>query len=89
MSIKNLYTVRDLVSEYFHPPFVARNDEEAKRMVSMSLRGDRDSMIAAHPSDYSLMRCGAFDDSTGTVHSSGFEFICHLTELAPQPAAQA
>jgi len=57
-----LYTIRDQVACFFLSPFVAPNDNVAKRMF---ISGLGDSF--PHRRDFSLHAIGAFDDQTGEL----------------------
>lgn len=60
--MKPLYTIQDTVAEFFLPPFVAENDNQAKRMFIGSL-GDN----FPHRHDFVLFHVGDFNDDDGTL----------------------
>lgn len=55
-----VYTIRDNVADYFMPPFVAKNDNLAKRMFIMGM-GDN----FVHRVDFQLFSIGNFDSEDG------------------------
>lgn len=63
------YSIKDNLSGVFLAPFVARNDVEAVRQLSASLRDPQmaQSAIAMSPHDFELCFVGAFDDESGEV----------------------
>lgn len=62
----NLYAVYDLKALAYSAPFVAANDEVAKRMFATTME-DPTTMIGRYPKDYRLFCLGDFDDYTGTI----------------------
>lgn len=61
-----VYSVYDAKVKYFHNPMVMRNRGEALRSWEQ-VANDEKSSICAHPSDFSLMELGEFDDQTGKI----------------------
>lgn len=66
MATLNVYAVYDAKVKYFHNPMVMRNRGEALRSWEQ-VANDEKSSICAHPSDFSLMELGTFDDQTGKI----------------------
>lgn len=58
----NFYTVRDETADFFLPPFLARNEGQAKRMFIGSL-GDS----FPYRRDFSLYHVGSFDEDNGLI----------------------
>lgn len=65
-----IYSVYDAKVKYFHFPMFMRNRGEALRSWAQ-VANDEKSTICAHPSDFTLMELGEFDDQTAqiTMHS--------------------
>jgi len=61
----NVYSIFDSKSKIFSQPFVALNDDVAKRNFSV-LANDVQTQVGRHPSDFSLHRLATFDDNLGT-----------------------
>lgn len=53
-----LYSVYDAKAETWLPPFLAQNNELAKRQVYSALRGNNDNPIAQYPTDFALVCLG-------------------------------
>lgn len=80
------YSVRDVDTGYFCPPFMALNDVDAKQMVRDSI--EPKSVLHLYPSHYHVYRVGVFDGATGSM-SPSFECICSVSDLVyrlPDPA---
>lgn len=62
--IKTIYTIYDSVSKTHWAPFVAFNDNDAKRAIGNCVNnGDPSSDLHLHPSDFFLMKHGSFNDT--------------------------
>lgn len=61
-----IYSIFDLKSEEFSPPFFTKNDRLAMRTVSESAKGNA-SLLSTYPEDFMLYRIGEFDPSTGMI----------------------
>lgn len=61
-----LYGVRDKVAGTFGSPFMAVNDDVAKRQFAFAFKDER-SLLASSPSDYELHLLGCFDQETGII----------------------
>lgn len=68
--MKYIYSIYDNVAEYYLPPFVANNDQEAKRMFIQSM--DRNY---AHRGDFTLGKVAHWDDQTGHFEPSDWKSI--------------
>lgn len=71
----NLYTIFDRVAQRHLPPFIAPNDDTAKRSVRASVNG-KDPNLTEHHQDYDIFCIGNFDETTGLVN--GFSPISHV-----------
>lgn len=60
-----LFSVKDVDTGSFAPPFLAYGDTEAKQMVRDAI--EPGSMLHRFPSHYHLYRVGSFDPMTGDV----------------------
>lgn len=64
--ITKFYGVMDNAVKCFLPPFTARNDAEAKRMLETTVNKPG-HQFATHPMDYALYQLGEFNDSNGKL----------------------
>lgn len=64
-----IYSVHDLKSQDYAPPFVAMNDEVATRMFGM-LVSDPATLPGQFPEDYRLYRIGTFDSQSAVIESA-------------------
>ena len=62
----NAYTLYDIKSETYSPPFFASAHGSAIRLV-MDLVSDPTTTPGRHPQDFSLLCIGSFDDSLGLM----------------------
>lgn len=60
-----LYSVHDSKAGMFSPPFVARSNGEACRMVLLSAKPD--TLLHKFPEDYSVYELGSFDEVSGAI----------------------
>ena len=65
-----VFTVYDLKSESYMPPFCVRAKGEAIRGFA-DQANDKNSAIGAHPSDYVLYELGDYDDRTAKFELLG------------------
>ncbi len=75
-----LYSVFDTASGVYSKPIFARADGEVSREFQ-TLCTKADHPYADHPEDYSLIRCGIFDDSTGMLTNEANETLCTGLEV--------
>lgn len=61
-----VYTVYDLKSQTYMPPFCVRAEGEAVRGFA-DQANDKNSAIGLHPADYVLYALGDYDDRTGVI----------------------
>lgn len=65
MSQFYLYSVKDVDTGSFAPPFLAYGDTEAKQMVRDAI--EPRSMLHLYPAHYHLYRVAVFDPSNGDI----------------------
>lgn len=77
-----MYTIFDQIAEFCAPPFVAENDNMAKRMV-MSLVNDSRNIndIATYPQNFDLKKIGEFNADTGEINKCPVITICNVITL--------
>lgn len=63
-----VYSIYDAKVKFFDRPLFMRNRGEALRAWEQAANDEKTS-ISAHPSDFSLMEIGEFDDQTGKIES--------------------
>lgn len=61
-----VYSIYDLKSLTYAPPFIATTDGVAMRMLK-ELVDDNNNMVGRHPSDFKLYCIGIFDDQQGLI----------------------
>ena len=67
----NVYAVRDNKLGIYTPPFIARVDAEAIRMVLAACR-DPNTTVAQYPDDFSLFCVGTWDEEKGITSTAEF-----------------
>lgn len=86
MSQINLYSIKDVDTGTFAPPFLAYGDTEAKQMVRDAI--EPRSMLHLYPAHYHLYRVAVMDPATGDVTPDKM-CICSVGDLTyrlPDPA---
>lgn len=84
--IINAYTLYDRKSLQYHQPFYAVADGAAVRMLQ-DLVADTNTMVGRHPGDYVLYRCGAYDDSNGSLLPvTALQHVIDALAVAPRAA---
>lgn len=78
MDIK-LYSIRDIKLEKYGQPFVAPNDEIAKRMLQSTIRAGQ-TTIAEYPEDFQLFKLGEYNEDTGELKNEQ-RFVANATEF--------
>lgn len=63
-----VYSLFDSKAECYGTPFFMPNRAMAIRAFG-NLASDRDTLVAKHPTDFTLFEIGSFDDHTGVVLS--------------------
>lgn len=76
--IANLYSLRDLKSQ-FTPPIALKNDDMAKRYMAQLV--EEDKTINKFPEDFDLVRVGKFDTENGTLQEPENTLICNGKEF--------
>lgn len=82
----NLYSIKDVDTGTFAPPFLAYDDIEAKQMVRDAI--EPRSMLHLYPSHYHLYRLAAMEPATGDVTPDKM-CVCSVGDLTyrlPDPA---
>ncbi len=86
MSQINLYSIKDVDTGAFAPPFLAYGDTEAKQMVRDAI--EPRSMLHLYPAHYHLYRVAVMDTSNGVV-TPDLMCVCSVGDLTyrlPDPA---
>lgn len=78
--MKNLYTVKDQVSETYLPPFAYACDRDAIDAFRMAAN-DSDSPYNKHPSDFLLVSIGEYDERSAKITAKSPELIISATEV--------
>lgn len=79
MNSMRYYSIKDKHCNLFYPPFPARNDDEAKQIVSDSV--EVGSIIAKFPADYILCHVGTFEFYSGFDVSVSVGFVCSMNDI--------
>lgn len=66
MSTKGLYSIYDLKTLAYSPPFMAHANGDAIRSFQ-ELINDKQSMPSKYPADFYLVKLGEFDERTGVL----------------------
>lgn len=77
--MKNLYCIYDHQTKEYGNPWIAENDNTAKRAFER-LASDKNTDISFRPSDFELYAVGFFDEESGLFES-------HLAILTPPLAS--
>lgn len=76
-----MYSIQDIKSDSFAPPFTANNEEVAKRTVQQALQGE--SLLSSYPEDYRLFEVGTFNNTTGEIEiEKQPKWVANLTEFS-------
>lgn len=65
--IHKIFTIYDEKAESYLPPFFLPNAGMAKRTFGDCVKDEKHA-FGQHPSDYTLMELGTYDDQTGTLN---------------------
>lgn len=79
-----LYSLYDSKAAVYLPPFVARNDELARRMIAASLMNAKDIPPAEYPADYTLFKVAEWNDDialTPCTHENVGNVLAILSEF--------
>ena len=77
----SVYAIRDGKAEAYSPPFIARSDGEAMRIVMQTLLGD--SQLTQFPDDFTLFRIGEWFEDGGVLEGHSPQFVAHVSSLMP------
>lgn len=86
MNVIYLYSVKDVDTGAFAPPFLAYGDTEAKQMLRDAI--EPRSMLHLYPAHYHLYRVAVFDPANGDVTPDKI-CVCSVGDLTyrlPDPA---
>jgi len=87
MAIVHAYTIYDRKALTYSPPFFVAADGLAVRMFG-DLVGDTNTQVGRHPGDFVLYRCGAYDDSNGSLLPvAALQHIVDAQALVPRQSA--
>ena len=76
----NTYSIFDSASGAYMRPFFMLSDAQAVRSFT-DIATDAEHEVGRHPEDYSLVRCGTFDDQTGILNPEYVEVIATALEV--------
>lgn len=62
-----LFTIYNVQTESFNPPFVARDVDDAKEMIRKAIIGGRDVSLLVELENLDLYIVGSFDAKTGEL----------------------
>ncbi len=79
----NAYTIFDSASGAYMRPFFLLADSQALRSFK-DIAADSEHEVGKHPEDYSLIRCGTFDDQTGKFHPEDVFVLATGIEVVAQ-----
>ncbi len=89
--IMNMYSIFDVASGAYMRPFFMMADSAAVRSFT-DIATDAEHEVGKHPKDYSLIRCGTFDDSNAELHNEHTAVLISALEAIATsrnvPAAQ-
>lgn len=74
-----LYSVKDTKLGKMGLPFIAPNDDIAKRMLAETMQNN-DTTISKYPEDFQLFKLGEYDELTGELINN-FNFLANATEF--------
>lgn len=77
-----LFSIRDAKVETWHPPMAFRTIGEAERQFGDLVNAPAsESVVAAHPEDYTMYMVGEFDAATGLVSGCQAQEIARAVNL--------
>lgn len=83
-----VYSIYDSVARMYDRPMCFRNDEEAKRSFIDLVENDQ-TVLARHPSNFSLVSIGEFDDSDASLRPQDNVYtVMTAIEVAGAKAAE-
>lgn len=79
------YTLHDVKSLNYSPPFFQHNDAIAIRMLT-DLVADPNTTVGRHPADFKMYCVGAYDDQSGIlIPNQIIEHIMDAVGVVPRP----
>jgi len=81
--ISNLYSLKDMIAEFYSPPFLAANDATAVRSVEQAILGGQGN-IAKYPEHFQLYMVARYDDSHGGVIPCEPELTAECGNMKPK-----
>lgn len=84
MNLK-VFSVYDIKSETFSPPFFMSAHGEAIRAFK-DLANDANTTVGRHPSDFRLMCLGSFDNEKGLFSSEGISSLGFASDYKELPS---
>ena len=61
-----LYSIKNIQTDVFNPPFVARDDVDAKETVRKAIISGRDVSLLVELENFELYNIASFDEKTGS-----------------------
>lgn len=83
-----LYSIFDKVASVYNAPFVMPADAAALRAFR-DILSDKGTVPGRHPGDFSLVRIGSFDDSSGEVFFEGVKSVVESGPVEVMPDLKA
>lgn len=65
--MNNYYSLYDCKADSWTPPFLAKNDELAKRQLVASFNALGECPLTDYPADFSLFCIGSWNEADGTI----------------------
>ena len=81
--IRVLYAIFDSASGVYDGPFRAFSDPEAKRMFK-GMVSNAESVISNSPEDFSLIRLGCYNETTGELMPEERHTVCTGLEIVSE-----
>lgn len=76
----NLYSLRDMIADFYGQPFVCQNDTAAVRAVEQQVnRGT--GMLGEYPEHFQLLRVGEWNDNTGAITPCVPDLVANCSQV--------
>lgn len=75
------FTLFDSKAGYYLPPFLARSEAEAKRIVANIVDSNRELAPSKYPADFTLFCIGAYNDETGMLCPETFVNLGNVLQV--------
>lgn len=85
MAERKVFSVFDVKSELFSPPFYMTSRGEAVRAFK-DLANDANTTVGRHPSDFKLVYLGLFDEETGQFENAQQESLGFAIDYVALPS---